>query len=114
MFTKCDANGNFKFSNVPGGNWRLTVGDQWNDQIIDGLSTPANVGCVPAAPATTCTGGLSALHMGNLGIQQWQANVYTKTFVDDNKDGIWNPTRSEFRSSIPRFTTGTDTPPTTL
>jgi len=88
MFTKCDANGNFKFSNVPGGNWRLTVGDQWNDQIIDGLSTPANVGCVPQAPATTCTGGLSALHMGNLGIQQWQSNVYTKTFVDDNKNGI--------------------------
>ncbi|HEX2661801.1 MAG TPA: choice-of-anchor D domain-containing protein [Candidatus Acidoferrum sp.] len=88
MFTKCDANGNFKFTNVPGGNWRLTIGDQWNDQIIDGLSTPANVGCVPAAPATTCTGGLSALHMGNIGTQQWQANVYTRTYVDDNKNGI--------------------------
>ena len=48
-FTFCDANGNFKFTNVPGGNWRLTIGDQWNDQIIDGLSTPANVGCVPTA-----------------------------------------------------------------
>ena len=41
QFTKCDANGNFTFNNVPGGNWRLTLGDQWNDQIIDGLSTPA-------------------------------------------------------------------------
>jgi len=88
MFTKCDANGNFKFTGVPGGNWRLTIGDQWNDQIIDGLSTPANVGCVPVAPATTCAGGLSALHMGNIGTQQWQANVYTRTFVDDNKNGI--------------------------
>ncbi len=88
IFTKCDANGNFKFSNVPGGNWRITVGDQWNDQIIDGLSTPANVGCVPAAGATTCTGGLSALHLGNVGIQQWQANVYTRVFIDDNKNGI--------------------------
>src|SRR5437588_7339801 len=28
MFTKCDANGNFQFTNVPGGNWRLTVGQQ--------------------------------------------------------------------------------------
>jgi len=88
IFTKCDANGNFKFSSVPGGNWRITVGDQWNDQIIDGLSTPANVGCVPAAGATTCTGGLSALHLGNVGIQQWQANVYTRVFIDDNKNGI--------------------------
>jgi hypothetical protein len=91
MFTKCDANGNFKFTNVPGGNWRLTLGDQWNDQIIDGLSTPANVGCVPKPPATTCTGGLSALHMGNIGAQQWQANVYTRTFIDDNKNGIPDP-----------------------
>jgi len=91
MFTMCDANGNFKFANVPGGNWRLTIGDQWNDQIIDGLSTPANVGCVPAAGASTCTGGLSALHLGNLGVQQWQSNLNTRTYIDDNKDGIWEP-----------------------
>ncbi len=88
QFTFCDANGNFKFANVPGGNWRLTIGDQWNDQIIDGLSTPANVGCIPVAPATSCTGGLSTLHMSNVGVQQWQANLYTKTCVDDNKNGI--------------------------
>jgi Bacterial Ig-like domain (group 3) len=76
MFAKCDANGNFKFTGVPGGNWRLTIGDQWNDQIIDGLSTPANV-----------SGG-QTLDMGQIGVQQWQANVYTRTFVDDNKNGI--------------------------
>jgi hypothetical protein len=91
MFAKCDANGNFKFTGVPGGNWRLTIGDQWNDQIIDGLSTPANVGCVPVAPATTCSGGLSALNLGNIGVQQWQSNVYTRLFVDDNKNGIPDP-----------------------
>jgi hypothetical protein len=91
MFTKCDANGNFKFTGVPGGNWRLTIGDQWNDQIIDGLSTPANVGCVPVAPATTCTGGLSSLNLGNIGVQQWQSNIYTRLFVDDNKNGIKDP-----------------------
>jgi len=88
MFTKCDANGNFKFTNVPGGNWRLTFGDQWNDQIIDGLSTPANVGCVPTPPATTCSGGLALLDLGHLGVQQWQSNLYTTLFVDDNKNGI--------------------------
>ncbi len=91
QFTFCDANGNFRFTNVPGGNWRLTIGDQWNDQIIDGLSTPANVGCVPAAGATTCTGGLTALHMGGIQVPQWQSNVYTRTFIDDNKNGIMDP-----------------------
>jgi hypothetical protein len=92
MFTKCDANGNFKFTGVPGGNWRVTIGDQWNDQIIDGLSTPANVGCVPTPPATTCpTGTVTALHLGNLGVQQWQSNIYTTLFVDDNKNGIKDP-----------------------
>jgi hypothetical protein len=92
MFTKCDANGNFKFASVPGGNWRLTIGDQWNDQIIDGLSTPANVGCVITPPATSCPAGtITDLKMGPIGVQQWQANVYTTTFVDDNKNGIKDP-----------------------
>ncbi len=95
-FTKCDANGNFKFNNVPGGNWRLTIGDQWNDQIIDGLATPANVGCAPngipngATNPTTCPGG-QTLHLGNVGVQQWQSNLYTKTCIDDNKNGICDP-----------------------
>ncbi len=91
MFTFCDANGNFKFTNVPGGEWRLTIGDQWNDQIIDGLSTPANVGCSkPNVPLNTCTGG-NTVHLGNIGVQQWQSNVYTRTFIDDNKNGIMDP-----------------------
>jgi hypothetical protein len=92
MFAKCDANGNFKFSNVPGGNWRLTIGDQWNDQIIDGLSTPADVGCIITPPATSCPAGtITDLKLGQIGVQQWQANVYTTTFVDDNKNGIKDP-----------------------
>jgi len=84
MFTKCDAQGNFTFTGVPTGNWRLTIGDQWNDQIIDGLSTPANVGCINA-PA--CPGG-QTLALGSIGVQQWQSNLYTKTCVDDNRNGI--------------------------
>ena len=88
-FTFCDANGNFKFTNVPGGEWRVTIGDQWNDQIIDGLSTPANVGCsTPNVPLSTCSGG-NTVHLGNVGVQQWQSNIYTRTYIDDNKDGIW-------------------------
>jgi hypothetical protein len=92
MFTMCDANGNFKFASVPGGNWRLTVGDQWNDQIIDGLSIPGNVGCTSQRPnlptnATTCPGG-QTLNLPNIGVQQWQSNLYTHVFIDDNKNGI--------------------------
>ena len=29
--------------------------------------------------------------MGKLGVQQWQANLYTRTFIDTNKNGIWDP-----------------------
>ena len=99
QFTFCDADGNFKFTTVPGGYWRLTIGDQWNDQIIDGLSIPANVGCTtssttpngnPATNATTCPGN-ATLNMGSIGVQQWQSNVYTKTCIDDNKNGICDP-----------------------
>jgi hypothetical protein len=96
MFQFCDAQGNFQFSNVPGGQWRVTLGDQWNDQIIDGLSTPANVGCNSNAPnplagnnSTTCPGG-QVLNLGSIGAQQWQSNLYTRTFLDANKNGIWD------------------------
>jgi hypothetical protein len=92
MFTKCDANGNFRFTSVPSGNWRLTIGDQWNDQIIDGLSTAANVGCSSYSSTngnSGCSGG-QTLHMGNIGVQQWQANLYTRTFIDDNKNGVFD------------------------
>jgi hypothetical protein len=92
-FTFCDANGNFSFTNVPGGEWRITMGDQWNDQIVDGLSIPANVGCSTTAPNPvnpSCPGG-QTLNLGNIGVQQWQSNIYTKTCIDDNKNGICDP-----------------------
>ena len=82
MFTKCDANGNFTLKGVPSGNWRMTVGDQWNDQIIDGLSTP-----VPVP-----TGNNQTIAMGDIPTQQWQSNVYTRTFIDDSKDGVFQST----------------------
>jgi hypothetical protein len=85
MFTKCDANGNFTFTSVPQGSWRLSIFDQWNDQLMDGLSTPINV-C--SSPTGTCTASGIAVNMGDVAVQQWQANVYTRTCIDDNKDGI--------------------------
>jgi hypothetical protein len=39
-FTKCNADGTFTLTGLPDGDWRVTVFDQWNDQLVDGLSTP--------------------------------------------------------------------------
>jgi hypothetical protein len=78
-FTKCDQDGNFHLTGLPSGGWRLTIFDQWNDQIVDGLATPANL----------VTG--QTLHMGDIPVQQWQTNVYTRVFVDDAKTGVPTP-----------------------
>ena len=75
-FTKCNSDGTFSLSGLPNGNWRVTTFDQWNDQIVDGLSFPVGL-----------TSG-STTKMGELPANQWQANVYTRTFIDDNKDGV--------------------------
>jgi hypothetical protein len=78
-FTKCDAKGNFSFSNLPPGDWRVTVFDKWNDLLVDGLSTPALL----ANGAT--------VDLGEIAMNQWQANVYTRAFIDDNKNGVADP-----------------------
>ena len=79
MFTKCDAKGHFTFTGVPGGDWRVTVFDQWNDMLVDGLSTP--VGLANNASGTT-------VNLGDVAENQWQANIYTRTFMDTNKSGV--------------------------
>jgi hypothetical protein len=78
-FTKCNADGTFTLSGIPDGNWRITTFDQWNDQLVDGLSTPIGL-----------TGGKTkaTTNLGDIAATQWQTNLYTRTFVDDNKDGI--------------------------
>jgi hypothetical protein len=74
-FTKCDEKGNFSFSGIPDGTWRVTVFDKWNDLLVDGLSTPV------------ATNG-KTVDLGDLAMNQWQANVYTKTFIDKNRTGV--------------------------
>jgi Bacterial Ig domain len=75
-FTKCNPDGTFTLSGLPDGVWRVTVFDQWNDMLVDGLSTPVSL----AAGATT--------NMGDIAMNQWQANIYTRTFFDPNGTGV--------------------------
>ncbi len=77
-FTKCSADGTFTLSGLPDGDWRVTVFDQWNDMLVDGLSTPVRL-----------AGGTST-NMGDIATNQWQANIYTRTFFDQNGDGVSN------------------------
>ena len=87
-FTKCNADGTFKLTGLPDGTWRVTVFDQWNDMLVDGLSTPV---ALSAGNDKNCTGPQSAAStcdIGDIATNQWQSNIYTRTFIDDNKDGV--------------------------
>ncbi len=75
-FTKCNSDGSFTLSGLPDGDWRITVFDQWNDMLVDGLSTPVRLG------------GGATTDLGQIATNQWQANLYTSTFFDQNKDGV--------------------------
>jgi hypothetical protein len=75
-FTKCDPNGKFTLSGLPDGDWRITVFDQWNDMLVDGLSTPVRLA------------GGKVLDLKELAINQWQANIYTSTFFDQDGNGV--------------------------
>ena len=75
-FTKCNADGTFSLSGLPDGTWRVTVFDQWNDMLVDGLSTPVALSGGKTTP------------MGDIAMNQWQANIYTRTFFDPNGTGV--------------------------
>jgi hypothetical protein len=88
-FTKCNGDGTFTLSGLPDGDWRITVFDQWNDMLVDGLSTPVRLGDANSL----CPGKGSTQHscnMGDIAMNQWQANIYTRTFLDLNGDGVSN------------------------
>jgi len=75
-FTTCDDKGNFAFTGIPNGDWKITVFDQWNDQIVDGISTPVRL----------TTG--STVDLGDVAVHAWKQNLYTRTFFDQNWDGL--------------------------
>ena len=80
-FTYCNPDGTFTLSGLPDGTWRVTVFDEWNDMLVDGLSTPV-------ALAQGSTGGTT--NMGDIATNQWQSNIYTRTFVDKTATGVSN------------------------
>lgn len=84
-FTKCNSDGTFKLTGLPDGNWRVTVFDQWNDELVDGLSTPVAL-FGGATGATT--------NLGDVSTTQWETNLYTKTCINDEHDGICHPTNA--------------------
>ncbi|RQH05468.1 choice-of-anchor Q domain-containing protein [Paraburkholderia dinghuensis] len=71
-FTKCNQDGSFNFSGLPDGTYRITVFDQWNDQIVDGLAT-----------AVQLKGGTNT-SVGELPVLQWHTNLYTRTYLDND------------------------------
>ncbi|MGA7178364.1 MAG: Ig-like domain-containing protein [Thiobacillaceae bacterium] len=85
-FTKCNPDGSFSISGLPDGDWRVTVFDQWNDMLVDGLSTPVRLDHTNSASG----------NLGQIAINQWQANMYTSTFFDENGDGV----RQEHESGL--------------
>ena len=91
-FTKCNADGTFKLTGLPDGDWRITTFDQWNDQLVDGLSTPVHLGGVTCTAPNVPAGCNPSPTPHNINMKiaatQWQTNLYTKTFIDDNKDGL--------------------------
>ncbi|MEP6883303.1 MAG: hypothetical protein ABJC66_01010 [Gammaproteobacteria bacterium] len=75
VFAKCDADGNFSMTGLPDGIYKLAVFDQWNDIMLDGLVTAVAVsGDTPVTVTAT----------------QWRTNIYTRTYLDMNGDGIPN------------------------
>src|SRR5262249_29160867 len=81
-FGKCDSDGGFDLTQLPPGNWKLTIFDQWNDQIVDGISQPIGL--------TTSNSNVvgNVLDMGEIATHQWQANIYTRSFFDQNANGV--------------------------
>jgi hypothetical protein len=74
-FTKCAADGTFTLAGIPSGDWKVTIFDQWNDQIVDGIMTPIRV-------------TNSSVDMGQVAVHQWHTDLYTSTFIDKNGNGV--------------------------
>ena len=73
-FQKCDADGRVTFTGMPTGDFKLTVFDQWNDVMLDGLVSPVKI-----------DGGTTAKEFP---VTQWRTDLSTRTYIDVNGDGL--------------------------
>ena len=82
-FQKCNPDGTVTFNNMPGGVFKMTVFDQWNDIMLDGLvgTVVVDSGTASAGKTTTKT----------FPVTQWRTNLFTRTFIDQNGDGVSQP-----------------------
>ena len=72
-FAKCSPDGTAVFKNIPNGTYKISVFDQWNDIMLDGL-----VGTVSVSGNTE----------KSFPVTQWRTNLSTRTFIDSNGDGV--------------------------
>ncbi|HQR71125.1 MAG TPA: Ig-like domain-containing protein [Burkholderiaceae bacterium] len=79
-FAKCDPDGKFEFTGIPTGNFKITVFDQYNDLLVDGLSTP--ISAAASGPGSSDTNRLE------IPVMQWRTNLYGRVFIDTNGDGV--------------------------
>ncbi len=66
-FAKCDAQGNFSFTGLPDGVYKMAIFDQWNDIMLDGLIAAVTVNGATTVQPT---------------VIQWRTNLYTRTYLD--------------------------------
>ncbi|MBS0375938.1 MAG: DUF11 domain-containing protein [Proteobacteria bacterium] len=75
-----DANGKTHamatFTGMPAGVFKMTVFDQWNDIMLDGL-----VGTVEVGGGGTTT-------YKKFPVTQWRTNLYTRTYIDTDGSGV--------------------------
>jgi hypothetical protein len=75
-FKKCEPDGTVSFTNMPKGVYKLSVFDQWNDIMLDGLVSTITID--------------DSTDVKKLPVTQWRTNLFTRTFIDQNGDGVSN------------------------
>jgi len=72
------------FTGMPPGVFKMTVFDQWNDIMLDGLVGTIEVGsvCTTTNGVTTCTYPGGQTTTKTFPVTQWRTNLYTRTYFD--------------------------------